>query len=130
MFYTLFFVTHINIFNSDTFNLCSHKSFLAYRTFKKNNTWYSNVVPHRSTNRARRCLTSLSRREAVLSPWYGRSCRIQTRVGTCIVYANTSSLEQTRIQNAIFAEHRRHFCIGIVYAYTSSLKSDSYSKRD
>jgi hypothetical protein len=40
---------------------------------KKNNTWDSNVVPHRSTNQARRCLTSLSRREAVLSTWYGRS---------------------------------------------------------
>ena len=33
---------------------------------KKNNTRDSNVVPHRSTNRARTCLTSLSRREAVL----------------------------------------------------------------
>ena len=41
---------------------------------KKNNTWDSNVVPHRSTNQARRCLTSLSRREAVLSSLYGRSC--------------------------------------------------------
>jgi hypothetical protein len=35
--------------------------------WKKNNTRYSNVVPHRSTNLARSCLTSLSRREAVLS---------------------------------------------------------------
>ena len=40
---------------------------------KENNTWDSNVVPHRSTNQARGCLTSLSRREAVLSSWYGRS---------------------------------------------------------
>ena len=40
---------------------------------QKNNTWDSNVVPHRSTNQARTCLTSLSRREAVLSCWYGRS---------------------------------------------------------
>ena len=31
------------------------------------------MVPHRSTNQARTCLTSLSRREAVLSCWYGRS---------------------------------------------------------
>jgi hypothetical protein len=31
------------------------------------------VVPHRSTNQTRTCLTSLSRREAVLSCWYGRS---------------------------------------------------------
>jgi hypothetical protein len=44
---------------------------------KENNTWDSNVVPHRSTNQARTCLTSLSGREAVLSGWYGRSrsCR-------------------------------------------------------
>ena len=41
---------------------------------QKNNTRDSNVVPHRSTNLARQCLTSLSRREAVLSLWYGRSC--------------------------------------------------------
>ena len=40
---------------------------------QKNNTRDSNVVPHRSTNLARQCLTSLSRREAVLSLWYGRS---------------------------------------------------------
>ena len=33
---------------------------------KKNNTKDSNVVPHRSTSLARQCLTSLSRREAVL----------------------------------------------------------------
>ncbi len=45
---------------------------------QKNNTRDSNVVPHRSTNLARQCLTSLSKREAVLSLWYGRSCRIVT----------------------------------------------------
>ena len=33
------------------------------------------MVPHRSTNRARCCLTSLSGREAVLSTWYGRVCK-------------------------------------------------------
>ena len=44
---------------------------------KKNNTRDSNVVPHRSTNLARSCLTSLSRREAVLSWLYGRSCYLQ-----------------------------------------------------
>ena len=33
----------------------------------------SNVVPHRSTNRARQCLTSQSERDAVLSLLYGRS---------------------------------------------------------
>ena len=44
---------------------------------QKNNTRDSNVVPHRSTNLARQCLTSLSRREAVLSLWYGRSCMLR-----------------------------------------------------
>ena len=40
---------------------------------KENNTRDSNVVPHRSTNRARACLTSQSGRDVVLSCWYGRS---------------------------------------------------------
>lgn len=44
-----------------------------YMKVQKNNTQDSNVVPHRSTNWARQCLTSLSRREAVLSLWYERS---------------------------------------------------------
>jgi hypothetical protein len=55
---------------------CSRRSWTkrnVWRGKQKNNTRDSNVVPHRSTNRARRCLTSLSRREAVLSSWYGRS---------------------------------------------------------
>ena len=46
----------------------------SYIRLQKNNTRDSNVVPHRSTSLARQCLTSLSRREAVLSLWYGRSC--------------------------------------------------------
>ena len=50
----------------------------------ENNTWDSNVVPHRSTNQARTCLTSLSGREAVLSCWYGRShCWIEV-MGTIV----------------------------------------------
>ncbi len=40
---------------------------------QKNNTRDSNVVTHRSTNRARQCLTSQSERDAVLSLLYGRS---------------------------------------------------------
>lgn len=40
---------------------------------KRKSTWDSNVVPNRSTNQARHCLTSLSGREAVLSVWYGPS---------------------------------------------------------
>ena len=45
----------------------------AFKTQKEINIRDSNVVPHRSTNLTRTCLTSLSRREAVLSCWYGRS---------------------------------------------------------
>ena len=46
------------------------KSYVSYQASKKeqkNNTRDSNVVPHRSTNLARQCLTSLSRREAAKS---------------------------------------------------------------
>ncbi|ESO83859.1 hypothetical protein LOTGIDRAFT_72167, partial [Lottia gigantea] len=35
-------------------------------------TWCSQAVTHPSTNRARRCLTSVIGRELVLSTWYGR----------------------------------------------------------
>ena len=37
------------------------------------NTWCSQVVSNPSTNQARRGLTSLIRREVVLSSWYGRN---------------------------------------------------------
>jgi hypothetical protein len=40
------------------------------------------VVPHRSTNRARQCLTSQSERDAVLSLLYGRSWK--TTAKQCI----------------------------------------------
>ena len=40
--------------------------------WQKISTQDSNVVPHRSTSWARRCLTSLSEREAVFSSLYGR----------------------------------------------------------
>ena len=35
-------------------------------------TWYSQAVPHPSTNQAQRCLTSQIGRDAVCSTWYGR----------------------------------------------------------
>ena len=50
-----------------------NEQWMTSKKCKKNNTRDSNVVPHRSTNLARTCLTSLSGREAVLSRWYGRS---------------------------------------------------------
>ncbi len=79
------------------------------------------MVPHRSTNRARRCLTSLSRREAVLSSWYGRSrwgvgyacmqllCSQQkfafvTRI--CIYKTTTSHAKYSNIQDAILKSTR------------------------
>ena len=41
---------------------------------KDNSTWCSQAVTHPSTNQAQHCLTSVIRRELVLSTWYGR-CR-------------------------------------------------------
>ena len=64
------------------FRLCcvnGDSLFITKRNKKKtkmrlvNNTQDSNVVPHHSTNWARSSLTLLSRREVVLSCWYGRS---------------------------------------------------------
>ena len=47
------------------------------REFMQNayNTRDSQAVTHPSTNRARRCLTSVIRREPVYSTWYGRRQR-------------------------------------------------------
>ena len=39
-------------------------------------SWYSQAVTHPSTNQPRYCLTSVSRRELVLSMWYGRRQRM------------------------------------------------------
>ena len=39
---------------------------------KAYNTRYSQEVSHPSTSRARRCVTSVFRREPVYSAWYGR----------------------------------------------------------
>ena len=44
-------------------------------------TRYSQAVTHPSTNRARRCLTSVIGREPVLSTWYGRRRMEVVKVG-------------------------------------------------
>ena len=41
-------------------------------------SWYSQAVTHPSTNQPRHCLTSVIRRELVLSMWYGRRQRKDT----------------------------------------------------
>ena len=66
---------------------------------KENNTQDSNVVPHRSTNWARACLTSLSRREAVLSCWYGRSR--QNQVTAAIYTALYCTVTKTKTKTKI-----------------------------
>ena len=43
---------------------------------KAYSTRYSQAVTHPSTNRARRCLTSVIGRERVYSAWYGRRRRL------------------------------------------------------
>ena len=85
IFYQSFFIMHSSEWTHHNTPSAWVMSFLNYdplitstsnikkRKKKKNNTRDSNVVPHRSTNLARSCLTSLSRREAVLSWLYGRS---------------------------------------------------------
>ena len=92
--------------------------FAKRREVQKNNTRDSNVVPHRSTNRARQCLTSLSRREAVLSLWYGRSYPNQPLQH--IQYALTIETPQTILYyyphtpeplTAINSQINRHFNI-------------------
>ena len=60
------------------------------------------MVPHRSTNLTRRCLTSLSGREAVLSSWYGRSCMLNIQLN----YKFLCCEIQTARENDV-APHRR-----------------------
>ena len=45
-------------------------------------TRYSQAVTHPSTNRARRCLTSVIGREPVLSTWYGRRRLLVSSTGS------------------------------------------------
>ena len=83
----------------------------------KNNTKDSYMVPHHSTNLTRLCLTSLSRREAVLSWLYGHSWLIYPPCCTCMLQTykwaeNISHCQYTShffLRKAIrfeFAEHR------------------------
>ena len=48
------------------------------------NTRGSQAVTHPSTKRARRCLTSVIRREPVYSAWYGRRHLGKYNIGLCI----------------------------------------------
>src|ERR1700730_7553059 len=49
-----------------------HDSKKSRKNKKAYDTRYSQAVTHPSTNRARRCLTSVIGRELVCSTWYGR----------------------------------------------------------
>ena len=55
------------------FCCCWHFDKSTKRKQKDYDTWCSQVVSNPSTNQARRGLTSLIRREVVLSSWYGRN---------------------------------------------------------
>ena len=78
------------------------------RKKQKNNTWDSNVVPHRSTNQARTCLTSLSRREAVLSCWYGRSYSLTTINRTPTAHKTRTHPEHTNHTQIANISHTNH----------------------
>ena len=51
------------------------------RKKRDDDTWCSQVVSNPSTNQARRGLTSLIRREVVLSSWYGRNSFLPQNCG-------------------------------------------------
>ena len=86
---------------------------------KKNNTRDSNVVPHRSTNRARRCLTSLSRREAVLSSWYGRSYRHGVHSNTQLLSYLLSTFANISKYICIYVSIINHRCLPTPFYHTS-----------
>ena len=66
------------------------------------------MVPHRSTNQARTCLTSLSGREAVLSCWYGRS-RFSTTFHATINKPRRSSSGSNQPISAAEEQHKGSF---------------------
>ena len=61
------------------FDLECEKEMERKKKKKAYGTRYSQAVTHPSTNRARRCLTSVIRRERVLSTWYGRRQKTHSR---------------------------------------------------
>ena len=101
------------------------------RGSKKNNTWDSNVVPHRSTNQARTYLNSLSRREAVLSCWYGRSylrsshIASLTRTTTYSTHAH-NLLNSTRYPTIFFFPYRTLIIHQLIQGTESVTSCSSY----
>ena len=59
-------------------------------------TRYSQAVTHPSTNRARRCLTSVIGREPVLSTWYGRR---RYRAAKVAIYTTAMQFKLTVLCN-------------------------------
>ena len=76
----------------------------------------SNVVPHRSTNTARACLTSLSGREAVLSCLYGRSCHQKPYRNIQPIPTNLQSIHHSLLRNC-----QSYYQCGAGVYYASSL---------
>ena len=59
-------------------------------------TWYSQAVPHPSTNQAQRCLTSQIGRDAVFSTWYGRRRPLGYKTGSYAPLSPSVTVQRIR----------------------------------
>lgn len=75
-----------------------------------NSTRGSQAVTHPSTNRARRCLTSVIGREPVYSTWYGR-WRESGEIKSNLICFSAPVQNNSNVSNAIFYQVDLSFCL-------------------